>query len=64
MATINDNITATENAHSFTVEAVAKLLNADLQNGLAESSIDERIKKYGLNNYAEQKQKSVWLILF
>ena len=64
MATINDNITATENAHSLTVEDIAKLLDAHPQNGLAESSIDERIKKYGLNNYAEQKQKSVWLILF
>ena len=64
MATINDNITATENAHSLTVEDIAKLLDANPQNGLAESSIDERIKKYGLNNYAEQKQKSVWLILF
>ena len=64
MATINDNITATENAHSLTVEDIAKLLDANPQNGLAESSIDERIKKYGLNSYAEQKQKSVWLILF
>ena len=64
MTTINDNITATENAHSLTVEDIAKLLDAHPQNGLAESSIDERIKKYGLNNYAEQKQKSVWLILF
>jgi magnesium-transporting ATPase (P-type) len=43
---------------------IAKLMNVNLQTGLKESSINERITKYGLNSYVAQKQKSIWLILF
>ena len=53
-----------DNTHSIDVEGIAKLLNADLKTGLAESSIGERITQYGPNSYAEQKQKSILLILF
>ena len=63
MAVANNNITPTENPHSLKVEEVAKLLDVDLQTGLKESNVNERIAKYGLNSYAEQKQKSIWLIL-
>lgn len=64
MATGNNNIYPIENVHSIKAEDIAKLMDVNLQTGLQESSINERITKYGLNNYAEQKQKSVWLILF
>jgi len=64
MATPNGNIYLIENAHSTKVEEIAKLLDVNLQTGLKESSINERITKYGLNSYAEQKQKRIWLILF
>ncbi|MEO7482340.1 MAG: HAD-IC family P-type ATPase, partial [Ferruginibacter sp.] len=64
MKTLHDNIYPIENAHSIKVEELANQLDADLQSGLIESSINERIAKYGLNSYAAQKQKSIWLILF
>ena len=64
MTTPNGNIHQIENAYSKNAEEIAKLLDSNLQTGLQESSIDERIKKYGLNSYAVQKQKSIWLILY
>jgi Ca2+-transporting ATPase len=64
MATLNDNIYPIENAHSINADELAKLLDVDVQTGLKESSINDRIKKYGLNRYAAQKQKSIWRILF
>lgn len=64
MAAGSDNIFPIENAYSIKADAIAKLLDVNLQTGLKESSIDERITKYGLNSYAAQKQKSILLILF
>ena len=64
MATPNDSTYPIENAYSKNADDIAKLLDTNLQTGLQEGTIDERIKKYGLNSYAEQKQKSIWLILF
>jgi len=64
MEIANNKTSAIENAHSIKIEEIAKLLDVNLQTGLKESGIDERIAKYGLNSYAQQKQKSIWLILF
>jgi len=59
MKTPNDNIYPIENTHSMMIEEIAKQLDANLQSGLEESSINERITKYGLNNCAELRQKSI-----
>ena len=64
MASLNDNIYPIEHALSIKPDDIAKLMKVNLQTGLKESSINERITKYGLNSYAPQKQKSIWLILF
>ncbi len=64
MAALNDNIYPIINTHSKKIEDIAKLLDINLQTGLKESSINERITRYGLNSYAAQKQKSILLILF
>lgn len=64
MTTGNDNIYPIENAYSKNADELAKLLDVNLQTGLKESDIEERITKYGLNSYAEQKQKRILLILF
>jgi Ca2+-transporting ATPase len=64
METGHDNTYPIENTHSIKAENIAKLLDTNLQTGLKESSINERITKYGLNSYAPQKPKSIWLILF
>lgn len=53
-----------EKPHSVEIEKITKTLNANLQTGLAEEDVKERIEKYGLNSYEEQKQKSIFLILF
>ncbi|MEO5602565.1 MAG: HAD-IC family P-type ATPase, partial [Cyclobacteriaceae bacterium] len=52
-----------ENTYSIAIEKIVSLLQANQQNGLDEADIDARIKKYGLNQYQEQKQKSILLIL-
>ena len=64
MASLNDNIYPIEHTLSIKADDIAKLMHVNLQTGLKESSINERITKYGLNSYAPQKQKSIWLILF
>ncbi|MEP7232018.1 MAG: cation-transporting P-type ATPase [Ginsengibacter sp.] len=64
MAAVSDNIYPIEHTLSIKADDIAKLMHVDLQTGLKESSINERITKYGLNSYAAQKQKSIWLILF
>ncbi len=64
MVTTNKSIYPLENTHSIAAEEIAKLLDANLQSGLDETTIDERIAKYGFNSYSEQKQKSIWLILY
>ncbi|MFP5079715.1 cation-translocating P-type ATPase [Pedobacter sp. JCM 36344] len=64
MAASNDKTYPIKDAHSTNVDDLAKLLDVNLKAGLKESSIEERITKYGLNSYAEQKQKSIWVILF
>lgn len=64
MAALNDKIYPIENTHSINADELAKLLDVNLQTGLKESDINERIAKYGLNGYAEQRQKSILLILF
>jgi len=63
MATQNDNIYPIENAYSTVLEDLSKRLDVNLHTGLKEKSITERIAKFGLNSYGEQKQKSVLLIL-
>jgi Ca2+-transporting ATPase len=64
METGHDNTYPIENTHSIKADDIAKLLDTNLQTGLKESSINEKNTKYGLNSYAAQKQKSIWLILF
>lgn len=48
---------------SIPLEEIVHTLQGDLTNGLAEGSINKRIKTYGLNRYEEQKQKSIFLLL-
>ncbi len=48
---------------SIPLEEIVDTLQGDLTNGLAEGSINKRIKTYGLNRYEEQKQKSIFLLL-
>ena len=64
MTTLDDKIYPIAHKLSIKADDIAKLMHVNLQTGLKESSINERITKYGLNSYAAQKQKSIWLILF
>jgi len=52
-----------ENIYSIQIEKIVNSLQTNQQNGLEEADIDNRIKKYGLNQYQEQKQKSIFLVL-
>ena len=63
MLTSNDTYPI-KNAYSKNTDEIVKLLNTNIETGLAENNINERITKYGLNSYATQKQKSIWLILW
>ena len=51
MATPSDKTSAIENAYSKNTDEIAKLLDVNLQTGLNQSSINDRITKYGLNKY-------------
>ncbi len=64
MVTAKDKQYPIENAYSATIEEIGKRLDVQIETGLEESSIGERIAEYGLNSYATQKQKSIWLILY
>lgn len=64
MATVKNKGYPIENVYSNKVEEIAKFLDVNIETGLLESSIEERIKEYGLNSYGKQKQKSIWLGLF
>ncbi len=64
MAATTDNTYPIQHPHSVGMEKIVTLLNANLQTGLAEKDVEGRIEKYGLNSYEEQKQKSIFLILF
>lgn len=63
MATSNNYINPIENTHTLMPDEIARQLHANVQTGLNESSVEERITAYGLNSYALQKQKSSWFIL-
>jgi len=52
------------NALSLPIDDIVNRLQANQQNGLSENDITKRIKKYGLNRYEEQKQQSIFLLLF
>ena len=56
----NSNI---KNAQTISADDTAKLLDANLVNGLSENEVNKRIAKYGLNSFTQQKQKSIWLLL-
>ena len=64
MTTLNYNRYPIKGAHSMKVDELSKVLYVNLQTGLEEISINEKITKYDLNNYAEQKKKSILLISF
>ncbi len=64
MAIQHDYTHPIENAHSLNFDELAKILEVNLQTGIVETNVEERIKKFGLNIYARKKQKSIWLILF
>lgn len=51
-------------AHSLPLENINEMLQTNKSTGLSESDIAKRIKTYGLNRYEEQKQKSIFLLLF
>lgn len=51
-------------AHSLPIENINDILQTNQPTGLSESDIAKRIKMYGLNRYEEQKQKSIFLLLF
>ena len=61
MKTIKNN---DQSVYSTDIEALAKKRNVTLKTGLNEPEIEARIKEHGLNRYEEQKQKSIFLILW
>ncbi len=63
MKTIEGTTYPIENTYSVSTEEIARLLQANQQNGLSEDDVNKRIEAYGLNRYTEQKQKSIFLII-
>ncbi len=53
-----------KSVHSISIENIIDILQTNPQNGLSEADIPTRVKTYGLNLYKEQKQKSIFLLLY
>ena len=52
-----------EAVHTLSVEETITSLETNPENGISVAEAEVRTAKFGANIYAEQKQKSVWLIL-
>lgn len=48
------------NAHSKEAEEVVETLDSDIEGGLTESQVEQRIEKYGRNELKKEKGKSAW----
>ena len=53
-----------DNPYILTVEEVVVALETKIETGLTQVEASNRSKKFGLNSYQSQKQKSSWAILF
>lgn len=47
---------------SSSIKSIVKSLNSNINNGLTESEVKQRIKKYGKNEIAVKRSKSTWKI--
>ena len=61
MIYINHTINVMTKWYNKTVEEVAKELDVDLQNGLNQKQVNEKIAKYGLNELKAEKKKSLFV---
>ena len=52
-----------KNAYTLSKEEIISALKTDVNKGLTQAEARMRINKYGLNAYAAQKQKPIWLML-
>lgn len=52
-----------ENPHAISVEEILQIFQTDLNQGLVGSEANLRNKKFGLNIYEAQAQKSIWIML-
>jgi P-type Ca2+ transporter type 2C len=52
-----------EYVYTLSVAEIATALETNVEKGIAQSEADRRTKQFGLNVYAAQKQKPVWLML-
>jgi len=48
------------NAHSKEAEKVVETLDSDIEGGLTESQVEQRIEKYGRNELKKEKGKTAW----
>ena len=48
------------NAHSLKIEQIEKGLSTDCKNGLTRSQVDINRRKYGANELAQKKRKSLF----
>ncbi|HPH46474.1 MAG TPA: cation-translocating P-type ATPase [Chryseolinea sp.] len=63
MKTLDGNTYPIEDTYSVLTDEIAQLLQVNQQNGLTKDEVNKRIDAYGLNQYTEQKQKSIFLII-
>jgi P-type Ca2+ transporter type 2C len=52
-----------ENVYTLSAEEIVTALKTNIEKGLTQTEADSRTKQFGINEYATQKQKSIWLIL-
>ncbi len=66
---MQDNTIIQEKTHSkewytYTSERVAETLTVDVEQGLNDDTVTQRIQEYGLNQLTEKGSKSIWTMLY
>lgn len=52
-----------EYVHTSSIDEIVQSFQTNAEKGISQSEAESRVKQFGLNVYAAQKQKSLWLML-
>ena len=52
-----------QDAYTLSVEEIVQSFITNAEKGITQLEADNRIKQFGANIYAAQKQKSIWMML-
>lgn len=62
--TVIQDTTHSKEWYTYTSERVAETLTVDIEQGLNDDTVVQRIQEYGLNQLTEKGSKSIWTMLY